>query len=1150
MYNNNSILILVNVTIANNIIGYIRGSNIHNENNSSLTIQNSIIYGDINCVYNKNSNIVDIKNSLVQGVTLNTGTNIDGNTPPLFVSAPSGNYWLRSSSPCRDKGNNGYIPVGITNDLAGNPRKFGDTVDMGAYEYTKITVVPDANGVVYVNQTVATGNGNGSSWYNAAIELADALYDAKNNSAIQQIWVAKGTYKPLYKAAETDINGIPTTDRHCAFVLVSGVCIYGGFTGAVTETTLNQRNWDNNPTILSGDIGVVNNNSDNVYHVVISAGYMAVQTYLDGITITGGNANALGNYMYVNGYLVESFHGGGVYNISSSQRFTNSNIIGNTAYSGGGMWNNNSQPIFENGSIANNTASSEGGGMFNLQNSMVILHIGTIENNTAVYGGGIVNINHSTSYLEDFIVRGNAASAQGGGVYTYSVSSEEDISACILRTVLLVNNTAGMQGPALYNYSSYCSMTNVTCTENTSSNNRALVYNSNSVVKIQNSIIWGNYTYGTVSTPTLPLYANSLVKGETANDANGNIAGNTNPLFIDPNNGNYRLQYTSPCMDAGTDTFNLLCCDLDLNPRIMGSRIDMGAYEYQKLPVVPNSFGIVHVNQQITTGNGSGDSWNNAVHSLSEALRTAKINTAIQQIWVAHGTYYPEDKAAVTDVNNNPTTDRHKSFVLLPNVKMYGGFTGATTETTLNHRNWEVNPTILSGDIGVQGNSSDNVYHVIISSGNSGSGCLDGFTITGGNGNEASKNIYVNGNLINGSRGGGIYNYGHSSNSTYKNLKIMENTASSGGGIWNEVSSCMLENIYIENNNASSSGQGGGMFNYYSDIQIQKGSISNNTAPVGAGVSNSYNSKIGLTNVLIKGNTASTYGGGIYNSYDNGTRTACNLNNVAIINNTASAQGGALYNEYNTCTLTNVTCTGNVTVINNRAPIYNINATVNIYNSIIWGNNSLYGISSGSPVYFYSLVEGVTTSGINGNLAGNTNPLFMDPNNGNYRLAISPLSPCIGAGNNSYNTVTTTDLDGNPRIQGPHIDLGTYESSNITLIAPPSPPIADNNTLKNKSDNNEEILTAETKPQLTLLVYPNPLQNGYTSTLVLEENALPYTANLMIRLYSLSGQLLYSKMFPSGYCELDLPWLTSGMYVITAQTEAGKLYKQKIAVNP
>lgn len=159
-----------------------------------------------------------------------------------------------------------------------------------------ITLYVNAQTVWHVNHA-ASGLSDGSNWEDAYTDLQEALIVASYGD---QIWLAQGTYYPT-----------STEDRSIHFHLPKGVSLYGGFQG--NETMLEERDWESNTTILSGNIGDPNTDEDNSYTVL----YMDFADYnnaIDGLTIRDGNADAQGWYDH---YGIAPFDsgntGGGLY---------------------------------------------------------------------------------------------------------------------------------------------------------------------------------------------------------------------------------------------------------------------------------------------------------------------------------------------------------------------------------------------------------------------------------------------------------------------------------------------------------------------------------------------------------------------------------------------------------------------------------------------------------------------------------------------------------------------------------------------------------------------------------------------------------------------------------------------------------------------
>ncbi|MCB9297735.1 MAG: DUF11 domain-containing protein [Lewinellaceae bacterium] len=134
------------------------------------------------------------------------------------------------------------------------------------------------NTILYVDRD-AMGAANGLSWADAFTNLQDALAIAQSGD---EIWVAEGAYYP------DQGTGYTPGERAHSFVMKNGVAIYGGFPNT-GDPTFADRNWATHETILSGDIGTADDNSDNSYHIIFNDNNgLNSSAVLDGFIISGG----------------------------------------------------------------------------------------------------------------------------------------------------------------------------------------------------------------------------------------------------------------------------------------------------------------------------------------------------------------------------------------------------------------------------------------------------------------------------------------------------------------------------------------------------------------------------------------------------------------------------------------------------------------------------------------------------------------------------------------------------------------------------------------------------------------------------------------------------------------------------------------------
>lgn len=678
--------------------------------------------------------------------------------------------------------------------------------------------------------------------------------------------------------------------------------------------------------------------------------------------------------------------GGGMYNSHSSPTLTGCTFEGNTSENdGGGMYNSSSSPVVIGCTFEGNSAQSGGGGgLFNEEYSSPILTDSIFESNWAENdGGGMYNVEYSSPVLTSCIFSNNSTARTGGGVFSFDYSSPVFANCTFSK-----NSAAG--GGGLCNLRSSPVLTNCTFIDNLASTSGGGIYNAYSSPTLTNCILWRDDPNEIQDQDSQAVVAYSDIQGGYSGE--GNI--DADPLFMDPDNGDYHLESNSPCIDTGyNDAPNLPAHDFEGDPRVMDGNsdgmaiVDMGIDEaWGRTP------DVIYVDQDAAR-DGDGTSWEDAFTHLQTALSAAAYG---DEIWVAEGIYTPT-------LEFSPGDPRSASFQLKNGVALYGGFDPTVGDIAWDHRDWDANPTILSGDLnGDDGpdfeNNGENSYHVFYHPDGTNlddAAILDGFAIIGGN----AEGDWPS------SHGGGMYNEG--SSPILANCAFSGNSAYWGGGMVNSDSSPTLTNCNFVGNFAHN--MGGGMDNSFSSPTLINCTFTDNSATTGGGLANGY-SDTTLINVTFAGNSAVS-GGGMDN-HDASPKIV----NCAFVGNSA-VTGGGMYHFTNTSVspvLTNCIFADNLASdLGGGMYNYSESLTPILVNCIMWGNapQQVFNYhTSSSAVITYSDVQG----GYFGEGNIDAYPWFANPDIGDFHLGA--CSPCIDKGDNSAPDLPDSDFEGDPRV--------------------------------------------------------------------------------------------------------------------------------------
>jgi len=520
---------------------------------------------------------------------------------------------------CQADCNHNGIPD--TCDIAG-----GTSTDLNTNGY------PDECHLLYVS-TNALGANDGTSWTDAYTDLQAALAFARVNPQIDEIWVAAGTYAPGPVGDES-----ATFQLLSGVSLYGGFAGWEKTRGqreVATHHTILSGDIGRDDVYGSGVwyIGW-NRNTANSAHVVTGSGTDATAR-LDGFTIVAGSTGA-------NGTPAGSpdMYGGGLYNIAGSPTIANCTFKRNLAAfaHGGGVYNSDSSPTFTNCIfIENYVHLGQGAAIANVGNSSpVIIDSAFVRNRCVGSGsggegaGGAIS-HYSTTALSvrgclfdhneaaNFYPQGQSAGTYAGAIFIFTgslsvkngtfIGNTSNAGGAIytfgdatIETSLFANNAApsynstvgwGGIGGALGCQSfagTNVRVTGCTVVNNTAEDSGGLDAYGSAALTVTNSILWNNSdNSGTVGKAQLGggsasycCIHNMFVAApddDPPNPADFPGCTDADPQFINLNTDR-RLLPTSPCVDTGDPAFSgQNTFDLDGRPRVLCSRVDMGAYE-------------------------------------------------------------------------------------------------------------------------------------------------------------------------------------------------------------------------------------------------------------------------------------------------------------------------------------------------------------------------------------------------------------------------------------------------------------------------------------------------------------------------------------------------------------------------------------------
>lgn len=559
---------------------------------------------------------------------------------------------------------------------------------------------------------------------------------------------------------------------------------------------------------------------------------------------------------------------------------------------------------------------------------------------------------------------GEASMLYGAGMLVGD-GAEVTVNNCIFE-----NNTA-QEGAAIDARNAKLTMNNCVVNNNTNTDETQPLINSNALtmnhVTVVNNLGAAPANMGSNSFATGNSSGNTVTLASTGAEGAANFSNPTNDQGATLGYNTYYGGYTefrpltsstanSIIINQATGTPADITTDIAFKERDLGGLPDLGAYEAN----LPESGRIIYVR---TDGRGDGLSWGNAMNDINAAIKEAmKYNQNLSeedlqnadkraQVWVAAGTYE-------NDPDNSPAC-----FIIEEGIDVYGGFP-ATGFPSLDDRRPLVSTSIYSADDdGNQMSTADIMkYETIIQPATE-------FNQNRDRGqNDIVRRVLAQRDEYNPREFGGpeTYDNDYFETNYYYNGRFEIPTT------WDGFT---IQNGFLNIGDARDDGGAGARI--YENVTLANCIIQNNEnyqRNTGTEASDSraggvYSFGGTLVNCYIQGNKlgrteldtwqfgqSACYGGGVYLNY--GTLYNCVIADNEIWAGYADGGGimiecGEFYNNTvinNTANYTNRASGGLRVWVGETMKDAGFSGTVKIYNSIIYNNTGLWGVTGNADL--------------------------------------------------------------------------------------------------------------------------------------------------------------------------------------------------------